>query len=105
MNHINSFIMFDCYAKCYSEFVDEYLGFLKKFVHEDGVHDTDKSEYPICPWCGGAYKIYEDFLLPDFQILCCREETDNEFTIVRHKETEVFYSTHRIDKSKYRRKK
>jgi len=95
--------MFECYAKCYSEFIEKYLKFLKEFVHDDGVHDTDKVEYPICPWCDREYKNYEDFMLDNFQVLCCRKNMNKEFTVVRH--TVMSYSTHRIDKSKYRRRK
>jgi hypothetical protein len=41
------------------------------------------TKIPICPWCGAEYYNYEAFSCKDIVVLCCREDTDKKFKVIR----------------------
>lgn len=58
--------------------------------------ETKNTEFPICPWCGGDYQNYADFEFEDYQIICCKENSNRKFNVIRHASNNVTYSTHKI---------
>jgi hypothetical protein len=89
------------YLKYSLNFINTYLNNLEKCLKILGISKskgTCKTKFPICPWCGFEQRNYETFLFQDIQVICCKKNTNNKFTVIRYKDRKdnVSYLTHKM---------